>query len=148
MSSDISPDCPFCNIVQTYKPVLPNDPKGFEDLDSSTSTDSSHPQSSPTAYVLFSTPHALAFLDILPLTRGHVLLIPRRHAAKMGDMRPGEAAELGRILPLVARAVTRAVLPDIQVDNADYNIVQNNGRCLMYLVQWSRFNLIIPLPFA
>ena len=36
--------------------------------------------------------------------------------------------KMGRVLPLIARTVIRAVLPDIPHDEADYNIVQNNGR--------------------
>lgn len=36
--------------------------------------------------------------------------------------------KLGRVLPLVARSVLGAVLPDIPHDEVDYNVVQNNGK--------------------
>ncbi|GMF73773.1 unnamed protein product [Aspergillus oryzae] len=47
--------------------------------------DSSDP-SQPTAHLILSTKHVLAFLDIMPLTRGHVLVIPRAHYEKLGDV--------------------------------------------------------------
>lgn len=36
--------------------------------------------------------------------------------------------QIGRVLPLIARSVLKAVLPDIPHDEVDYNIVQNNGK--------------------
>jgi diadenosine tetraphosphate (Ap4A) HIT family hydrolase len=36
--------------------------------------------------MILSTDHVLAFLDIMPLTRGHVLVAPRRHYEMLGDM--------------------------------------------------------------
>lgn len=38
------------------------------------------------AHLILSTEHVLAFLDIMPLTNGHVLIAPRRHYEKLGDM--------------------------------------------------------------
>lgn len=35
--------------------------------------------------------------------------------------------QIGRILPLLSRAVTRATMPDIPHAEVDYNVVQNNG---------------------
>jgi len=39
--------------------------------------------------------------------------------------------QIGRVLPLLARSIMKAVLPDIPHEHADYNVVQNNGRCLL-----------------
>jgi diadenosine tetraphosphate (Ap4A) HIT family hydrolase len=36
--------------------------------------------------MILSTDHVLAFLDIMPLTRGHVLVAPRRHYEMLGDL--------------------------------------------------------------
>lgn len=36
--------------------------------------------------MILSTDHVLAFLDIMPLTRGHVLVASRRHYEMLGDM--------------------------------------------------------------
>ena len=87
----------------------------------------------------------IAFLDIAPLTRGHVLIAPRSHHVKMADLDSGTASELGRLLPLIARSVLRAVLPDVPVDEADYNIVQNNGHRAAQVVPHIHFH-VVPRP--
>lgn len=135
---DDSPDssCPFCTITSTYQPISPltisHDDWDPERLD-------------PPTYVLLSTEHVVAFLDIAPLTRGHVLVAPRRHRVKVGDLKPSEAAEIGRVLPLVARAVLNSVFPDIPHGEADYNVVQNNGPGAAQVIPHVHFH-IIPRP--
>lgn len=47
---------------------------------------------------------AFAFLDIKPLARGHVLVIPKRHAERVGDVLPDE---LNAMMALAQRAVRR-----------------------------------------
>jgi len=87
----------------------------------------------------------IAFLDIAPLTRGHVLVAPRRHRVKIGNLSPSEAGEIGRVLPLIARSVLKAVLPDIPHDEVDYNVVQNNGPGAAQVIPHVHFH-IIPRP--
>jgi hypothetical protein len=48
----------------------------------------------PPSFVLYSSEHVIAFLDIMPLTRGHVLVAPRKHRVKVGDLSPDEGAEV------------------------------------------------------
>ena len=99
-------DCPFCAIVKTY-------PHPALDI---TSQDSDN-----VAYIVLSTPHILAFLDRLPLTKCHTIIIPRAHFELLSDIPSTYAAELGRVLPVVSRAV-------VEVSGADgFNVVQNNG---------------------
>lgn len=70
--------CPFCNIGTTNPPAPFTEPKTRPaSLDAGTET---------TAHMILSTDHVLAFLDIMPLTRGHVLVAPRRHYEMLGDM--------------------------------------------------------------
>jgi diadenosine tetraphosphate (Ap4A) HIT family hydrolase len=77
MAAEVS-TCPFCNIAAS------NPPAPFSDLDSGSSLSES--ASEGTAHPILSTEHVLAFLDIMPLTNGHVLVAPRRHYEKLGDM--------------------------------------------------------------
>ncbi len=49
----------------------------------------------------------IAFLDIFPLSSGHVLLVPRRHVQKTGEMNREEAREMGEALVLLSRAIDR-----------------------------------------
>lgn len=41
---------------------------------------------SPAAYVVLSAPRVLAFLDIMPMTRGHLLVTTRRHRRKVEEL--------------------------------------------------------------
>jgi histidine triad (HIT) family protein len=44
------------------------------------------------AQVLEQDEHTLTFLDIAPATRGHALVIPKRHATDLWEIEPGELA--------------------------------------------------------
>lgn len=47
-----------------------------------------------------------AFMDIQPVNRGHVLVVPTRHAADLGATHPGEwnrVADLGRLVAVALR---------------------------------------------
>lgn len=71
---------------------------------------------------VFENEHVLAFLDIGPISRGHTLVIPKERVARMHELSDDAAAELGRALPRVARAVMAAT------GASDYNLLQNNGK--------------------
>ena len=81
------------------------------------------------AYPVLSTPTVIAFLDIAPLSRGHVLLCPRRHLAKSTEMAVAESAALGVWLPILTRAVLKVVAPEGSLENSSWNIIQANGKC-------------------
>ena len=70
---------------------------------------------------VFENEHVLAFLDISPLSEGHTLVIPKEAKAQLHELSDESAAEVGRALPRVARAVLRAT------GATAYNILQNNG---------------------
>jgi diadenosine tetraphosphate (Ap4A) HIT family hydrolase len=133
-TDDFKPSCPFCVIASTYRPVSPLSAPGSSLLEST--------KLDPPSFVLFSNEHVIAFLDIMPLTRGHVLIAPRKHRVKIGDLSASESAEIGRVLPLIARSVLKSVLPDIPHDEADYNLVQNNGPGAAQVVPHVHFHLI------
>jgi hypothetical protein len=54
--------------------------------------------------------------------QGHTLVIPKRHYATLDAMPAEDMAELGRVLPNIAKAVT------LGCNTNDYNIMQNNGK--------------------
>ncbi|MFZ0183887.1 MAG: HIT family protein [Nitrosotalea sp.] len=43
---------------------------------------------------LYETPNSLAFLDAFPLARGHTLVIPKNHYAKVQDMSESDSKDL------------------------------------------------------
>lgn len=63
----------------------------------------------------------LAFLDIMPATRGHTLVIPRRHCADLDAIDPDTLAATGRATQVVARILRKQLGAD------GLNIRQNNG---------------------
>ncbi|KAK8062496.1 Adenylylsulfatase HINT3 [Apiospora hydei] len=125
-----SDPCPFCTIANTYPTYDPATPPGPDEpsLDPS--------KAAPASFVVLSTPTLLAFLDILPLSHGHLLLCPRRHAPKLTDVDAREAAELGRYLRLLSRALVRTTGVN------DWNVVQNNGAAAAQVVNHVHYHLI------
>ncbi|RDA85721.1 hypothetical protein CP532_0736 [Ophiocordyceps camponoti-leonardi (nom. inval.)] len=124
MSTD--PTCPFCAIAAAYAPW-----------------DALHPPrrvsttlTSPASYVVLSTTALVAFLDIMPLSRGHLLVCPRVHRPKLTDASPSEARELGAYVRVLSAALTRAT------GVADWNVVQNNGAAAAQVVPHMHFHLI------
>ena len=70
---------------------------------------------------VYEDAHVLAFLDINPLSRGHVVVIPREPAETLDQLSEESAAAIGKVLPRIARAVMAAT------GAKHYNILQNNG---------------------
>ena len=78
----------------------------------------------------------LAFLDIGPLAEGHVLLIPREHAATIAAMNTEQAGAMLSKLPPLARAVQAATGCE------GLNVLQNNGKAAHQEVMHVHFHLI------
>lgn len=75
----------------------------------------------PSARV-FEDEACLAFLDIGPLSEGHLLLVPKRHYERITDMPAEDVASLMHPVPMLARAVVKAT------GAGGFNVLQNNGR--------------------
>lgn len=78
--------CPFCNIAAAN----PSSPSG-----AAVHAEPFDPSVEGSAHCILSTDHVLAFLDIMPLTDGHVLVAPRQHYEKLGDMGVAAGQEVG-----------------------------------------------------
>jgi histidine triad (HIT) family protein len=65
---------------------------------------------------------ALAFLDVHPAARGHVLVVPRRHAPTLLDLDDGAIGPLFAAVKLVQRKLQAALAP------AAFNVGWNHGR--------------------
>jgi diadenosine tetraphosphate (Ap4A) HIT family hydrolase len=109
MVSESLSDCPFCAIAANYPEfpptsLLPLDPELV----------------SPAAFVVLSSEKVMAFLDIMPLSEGHLLVTTRRHHEKISDVDDEQARELGYWLPVLSRVLGNVT------GVFDWNIVQNN----------------------
>jgi histidine triad (HIT) family protein len=77
-----------------------------------------------------------AFLDINPLSEGHVLVIPKEPAATVDQLSDESAAAIGRVLPRLSRAVIAAT------GVREFNILQNNGAGAHQAVFHVHFHII------
>jgi len=74
------------------------------------------------AAVVHDDDDTLAFMDINPVSRGHVLVVPKKHYRNLYDVDPEAAAAVMRTTVHVARAVRAALQPD------GMNLFQSNER--------------------
>ncbi|KAF2200552.1 HIT-like protein [Delitschia confertaspora ATCC 74209] len=81
---------------------------------------------------IFESEKTLAFLDIGPLAKGHSLIIPKFHGAKLHDVPDEHLAEI------ISVAKRIAVAQGVE----DYNILQNNGRIAHQVVDHVHFHMI------
>ncbi|RAY10933.1 HIT family protein [Actinomadura craniellae] len=74
-------DCVFCGIVAGSEP----------------------------AEIVYSDDRAVAFLDTAQATRGHTLVVPRRHRSGLADIEAGEAAAVMAAVVRVSGLLTRGL---------------------------------------
>ncbi len=102
------PDCVFCKIVAREIPAL----------------------------IIHEDKSVIAFLDINPLTEGHLLVIPREHYAQVVDMPPAQCSALFSSVPMLGQAL-------IRVTSAEgFNVLVNNGRVAGQVVPHVHCHLI------
>jgi histidine triad (HIT) family protein len=85
---------------------------------------------------VYEDDHVLAFLDIGPLSRGHMLVIPKERKAFVHELSDDSAAAVGRVLPRLCRAMVAAT------GAKAYNILQNNGTEAHQVVMHVHFHII------
>jgi diadenosine tetraphosphate (Ap4A) HIT family hydrolase len=74
------------------------------------------------AHRIYEDDGYLAILDIRPFTRGHTLVIPKRHTVDLTDTPPQTLADMATIGQRIARAARTTELADAT------NIAINDGR--------------------
>ncbi len=91
---------------------------------------------------VYEDAHVLAFLDIGPVSDGHLLVVPKETKAQLHELSDESAAAIGRVLPRLARAVMQAT------GATAYNILQNNGAAAHQAVMHVHFHIIPKLGSA
>ncbi len=86
------------------------------------------------AHKVYEDDATLAFLDLFPLTRGHLLVIPKKHGARLTDFGPPEQAAVLRTLEKMCRRAERLT--------SDYNVGLNAGARAGQIVFHMHFHLI------
>ncbi|NOX31647.1 MAG: HIT domain-containing protein [Actinobacteria bacterium] len=74
------------------------------------------------AQVVHEDDHSLAFMDLLPMTPGHCLLVPKRHIVDVWDLDDDDAAHVMRGVTRISHTVRERLRP------AGLNILNNNGK--------------------
>lgn len=70
---------------------------------------------------VYEDDYCYAFMDIMPLSKGHTLLIPKTHVANIFEMTEDIAKNLYAAAPKVANAIKAAFNPE------GMNTLNNNG---------------------
>lgn len=104
----IDSDCIFCKIVAGAIPCS----KVYEDDD------------------------CLAFMDIMPLSKGHLLVIPKEHFGNILEIEPELYGRLHAVIGKLARATQTALKPD------GLNVQQLNGKAANQVVPHLHIHLV------
>lgn len=86
------------------------------------------------AHVVYEDEHAVAFLDLFPFTRGHLLVVPKRHVDRLTDLRSTEYVPFLTALSAVCKRVERLT--------SDYNVALNQGPLAGQIVFHLHFHVI------
>ena len=60
---------------------------------------------------VYEDEHVIAFMDVRPVTTGHLLVVPRTHAESLETLDEDSGARLFRVAHRLARTVRRSGLP-------------------------------------
>lgn len=105
-AGNVDPNCAFCRIITGQAP----------------------------AHVIYEDHEAIAFLDLFPFTRGHLLVVPKRHVPRLTDLPESEYTGYLGALAKVCRKVERLT--------SDYNIALNQGAKAGQVVFHLHFHVI------
>lgn len=76
------------------------------------------------SYKIYEDENVLAFLDITQGTKGHTLVIPKKHVKDIYELDEDTATQIFRVVPKIAKALKKAFNP------IGLNIVNNNEKPL------------------
>src|SRR4029453_5961346 len=89
---------------------------------------------------VYEDDRVLSFLDVFPLSLGHTLVVPKEPAVTLEQLSHESAAQMGRVLPRLCRAVLAAT------GAPAYNVLQNNGAAAHQAVMHVHFHIIPKYP--
>lgn len=71
------------------------------------------------AFRVYEDERVVAFLDVLPIRPGHLLVVPKHHCKRLSDLPPEDAGAVGQAIARVSNALVKAL------DNPGLNVVCN-----------------------
>lgn len=88
------------------------------------------------ASVVFESESGLAFLDVNPLSDGHLLFVPRDHFERLSEIPPALAGKMAEAIPRLGRALLAATKAEA------YNLLLNEGTVAGQVVPHVHYHLI------
>ncbi len=85
---------------------------------------------------VFEDDFALAFMDIMPLGKGHLLVIPKDHYGSILEIEPDLYGRLASLICKLAKPLKAAVNPD------GMNVMQLNGKAANQVVPHLHVHLV------
>lgn len=89
------------------------------------------------AHVVYSDEDVVAFLDISPVTRGHTLVVPRRHSSGLADLDPAIGGKVFAVGQQIAAAMRSS-----EIDADGVNLAMNDGRAAFQTVFHSHLHVV------
>jgi histidine triad (HIT) family protein len=86
--------------------------------------------------IIFENNLVLAFLDIFPISKGHMIVIPKNHYSTLEDIPNHELAELYKVV----KKTSINLRQKLQIDG--YNILQNNFKAAGQVVNHFHVHII------
>ena len=86
--------------------------------------------------VLFESEFGFAFLDVNPLSDGHLLFVPRDHYERLSEIPPALAGKMAEAIPRLGRALLEATKAE------GYNLLLNEGAVAGQVVPHVHYHLI------
>lgn len=89
--------CAFCKIAEAYPTTINSVPASKRDVVPDEETFDSQ-KIQPPCFLILNAPEVMAFLDIMPITRGHMLLATRAHRRRIADLGSEEGRSIGMLI--------------------------------------------------
>ncbi|MFX0035042.1 MAG: HIT family protein [Candidatus Hermodarchaeota archaeon] len=86
--------------------------------------------------IIFENNLNLAFLDISPISKGHVIVIPKNHYSNLEDIPEYDLTELYKVVKFLATKIHEK----LKIDG--YNILQNNFEAAGQVIQHFHVHII------
>ncbi|MCX7771314.1 MAG: HIT family protein [Proteobacteria bacterium] len=78
----------------------------------------------------------LAILDINPVNKGHVLVLPKKHSENIFDF---EEPEISKVMTVIKK-ISKVLMETLNAEGV--NIIQNNGKPAGQIIFHSHFHII------
>ena len=88
------------------------------------------------AHIIYEDDLVIAFLDIMPVNKGHTLVVPKKHFVNILDGDPDILAHMMKVVQKVAQAQIK------ELGAEGFNLVVNNGVAGGQEVMHSHFHVV------